>query len=285
MSEKVKREGVIMDLNVDGFVFNFRKKCNMNCKYCFIPFIDQSSGDISLWKEIIDYLVKFNPRMITIGGGDPFNNNEILDLIRYIKERGISVHVDTNGVALKPDMYKSIICNVDILGLPLDGDEKSHDKLRGLQGHFNKVISHLNNLSSLGYRVKINTVITKQNYLSLNKLAMVLNQYPLLYWSLHEYWNYDSINSSKYYLEHEEACKIIEELKLSSQHNIKFGSVTNRKNEHVFISSLGNFYITDPHDMHKYIELGNFKNDGIKEILQKRINASAISQRCNRKSQ
>lgn len=58
--------------SINNFIFTFRNKCNMNCKFCFIPFVDKSIGNLNLWKEIIDYLFKFNPQMITFGGGDPF---------------------------------------------------------------------------------------------------------------------------------------------------------------------------------------------------------------------
>lgn len=269
-------------MDIDGFVFNFRCKCNMCCDFCFIPFEDNSSlGDLKHWKEIIDYLLKYNPKIITFGGGDPLNAPKFLELVKYTKSKGLNIHVDTNGIALNSNMYSDIITFIDVLGLPLDGVQNVHDTLRNYKGHYNIVMDHLNFFNKNNYKVKINTVITKYNYESLIELAKILNEYNIQYWSLYEYWYFKGINQLKYNLNHSKLEYTIKRIKHVYKNEVRFSRINDRKNEHIFISSCGNFYIVDKRNY--YLELGNFHDYDIDNKLLTNINLSEISKRCNRK--
>lgn len=268
---------------INNFIFTFRNKCNMNCKFCFIPFVDKSIGNLNLWKEIIDHLFKFNPQMITFGGGDPFIFPGFLELLKYAKQYNILVQVDTNGLNLKPHMYDIVENYIDLLGLPIDGVGEVHDNFRQCEGHFNIVLQHLKKLSTRNCKIKINSVITTFNYKSLIELASLLNDFNFSCWSLHEFCFYENINSNKYKLDDQLILDTANKIKNISKNKVQFIRLSEVKNQHIFISSNGDFYITDTHCQNKYLELGNFQDPGIMKTLEKHVDQYAVAKRYDRK--
>lgn len=268
---------------IDNFIFTFRHKCNMNCNFCFIPFMDKENGNLNLWKKIIDFLLNYSPKLITFGGGDPFIAEDFFRLVKYVKENNLSVQVDTNGIALKRNMYKDVADYIDLLGLPLDGLGSIHDKIRNYRGHFDIVMEHLKKLSEFKCKIKINSVITSYNYKSLIELAKILNHFSLSCWSLHEFWWYENINNIDYKMDSQLVLHTVEMIRETSKNKVKFVRSSEVKNEHIFVSSIGNIFITDTENPNKYLELGNFQDSKIEYLIQKYIDCVAVSKRYRRK--
>ncbi len=86
-------------------------KCNIYCRGCYR--INGLAGHKTLAqiKEEIDLLQEWrNCDNISIAGGEPLIHPNILDIISYIRERGMKPHILTNGVALErnPDLLKDL---------------------------------------------------------------------------------------------------------------------------------------------------------------------------------
>ncbi len=82
----------------------FTQGCNMRCPFCqnssLIPMQGTSEEDMINEDEIISYL-RLRKKVlngITISGGEPTLQPDLKDFIRKIKEIGIDVKLDTNGI-------------------------------------------------------------------------------------------------------------------------------------------------------------------------------------------
>lgn len=124
-------------------------KCNLRCKMCGQwgdKGVTKTSGTDTLkqellfddLKKIIDHLetVKSN---ITLFGGEPFIYKNILPLIEYIKSKNLHCLVITNGSLLKPIAERIVLSGLDELNLSLDGNKKTHDEIRGVEGLFDRI--------------------------------------------------------------------------------------------------------------------------------------------------
>ena len=132
-------------------------KCNLNCSFCgqwgkkgFMH--GKAAPELSLaeWLKIIEEIriesLKLNIRPeFIIWGGEPLFFSHFSDIARALKNNCFKVSLVTNGVLLE-QFYEEINDTVDTIFISLDGPEKVHEKIRGQQGIYRKIISGINKL-------------------------------------------------------------------------------------------------------------------------------------------
>ncbi len=252
------------DSLIDRVIFNFTENCNLPCQFCYIPF-DNLSSSLPLWMRIIDRCKEWNPKIIVFGGGDPFIYNDFRALLKYTKESALFIHVDTNSLALRAQDLPIIKDHVDQIGLPLDGLQNSHTKMRNNPKHFEVVIMWLEKLLNLGIRVKINTVVSKINCYDLENLGNLLAGYSISQWCLYQFWPLakGKDNQDMFALSDKEFFDATQPLKDNfSFTHIDIASVTKRLHSHFFVTHTGKVYSEDINDHKNYVPLGDiFDND------------------------
>ncbi len=129
--------------------------CNFQCKFCptgnraLIKKIKRNSGlmDFDLYKKIIDDLCELEKPIKVLRlykDGEPLLNPKFADMVRYAKERGCALQVDTttNGSLLNPKK------NIELVEAGLD---KIHISLEGLSDEFYKEFS--------GYKINFDKLV------------------------------------------------------------------------------------------------------------------------------
>ena len=255
----------------------------MRCPYCYIPFIEHTPGDLSLWQKIIDKIVLYNPDIVTFGGGDPFAHERFEQLIDYCKKYPFQTHIDTNGISMTESILSKISNFITMIGLPLDGGEVLHDQIRKYNGHHHIVCDRLELLLKYHIPVRINTVLFPNEQSQLIDIATQIKVFPnIQQWFIYEYWHFDGINSrpsapalfdkSKY----EFLFDIIKNV------DIRFSSVSERSPSYVFVSSCGNIY-TISNSSESYVELGNILSPTSDLVLSSLSNINEIDKRAKLK--
>jgi MoaA/NifB/PqqE/SkfB family radical SAM enzyme len=137
--------------------------CNLRCQMCgqwsaegYVrcqP--ERLKHEMSLqdWMRIIDQLADHSIPSLLLRGGEPFVFPGILDLLRYIHDKGIFISIDTNGTRLEPYAEEIVRIGKIHLTISLDGPEETHDQVRGVKGTFAKVRSALEALKAAEARV------------------------------------------------------------------------------------------------------------------------------------
>ncbi len=165
-------------------------RCNLRCKMCGQwgesgvtkkmnkDFLKQEL-DFSQYKRLIDELAKFKPN-ITLFGGEPLLYRDSLELIKYIKARGMHCLMISNGALLTQYAKEIVDAGLDELNVSLDGKESLHDEIRGMPGLFNIITSGLKKVRELKKErkrkkplVNLQCTITKYNYQHLEGLIEV----------------------------------------------------------------------------------------------------------------
>jgi MoaA/NifB/PqqE/SkfB family radical SAM enzyme len=144
-----------------GLIFQVTNKCNSRCVTCFNWKILNKETDKELNLEEIN---KFNKNFgkinnITIGGGEPFLREDLPEIIEcFSKNNNPSVVViPTNCLCVESIVSKTqkILENFKgtlKIGLSLDGIGQDHDKIRGIDGNFDKFLETYQRLSQLKKR-------------------------------------------------------------------------------------------------------------------------------------
>lgn len=85
---------------VPHLVIEVNQQCNLTCASCYKHKQDYSKP-LSLIKREIDFGARErNLDVITIAGGEPTLHPDLLEIIRYIRTKGIKVFLLTNGIDL-----------------------------------------------------------------------------------------------------------------------------------------------------------------------------------------
>jgi len=137
-------------------------RCNFKCPYCR----KMKFEDISLKeaKRIIDLWSEYRLENIRFSGGEPTLHKNLVDIVRYSKQKGIKrIAVSTNGYS-DFKIYKTLLkAGVNDLSISLDACCASMgDIMSGIKNSFEKVTHNISKLSKLTY-LTIGVVLTDKN--------------------------------------------------------------------------------------------------------------------------
>lgn len=166
--------------------FFVTNRCNAKCKHCFYwKNLGKNKNNELKLGEIKDIVSSLRHRLSTVllTGGEPFLRRDLVQICKifYDINRTKKVNIPTNG--LEPELiYKCAKEIVENTGLflsvivSLDGLEKKHDEIRGIQGTFQRAretVSYLKDLEKekSNFKVGVQTAISNQNYSEIESLT------------------------------------------------------------------------------------------------------------------
>ena len=122
-------------------------RCNLNCPYCYVG-NERKKEELTTeeWKKVISQLPFYS--IATLVGGEPLVRKDFIDILAYTSKRILNkVHVVSNGILINDEIIKAFIkYKLLLLSVSLDGYGSNHDKNRGKEGIFDKIVSNLENL-------------------------------------------------------------------------------------------------------------------------------------------
>ena len=153
------------------------RKCPNKCQHC-----SSMSGmgceeimDVSLVKRVFDGLQKLDTNVVSISGGEPFLHQELVDIVRYGKEKGFKINIYTSGImldrhgkyiSLNEEMVKQLKeFGLDKLIFNLQSlSEEVYNKIMGTEGNL-KLLKHSIAISKkYGIYTELHFVPMKLNY-------------------------------------------------------------------------------------------------------------------------
>ncbi|MBL7078784.1 radical SAM protein [Candidatus Bathyarchaeota archaeon] len=139
--------------------------CPLKCQMCSFWHEwkqDPTTEDLKAWiKELVDFGVED----ISLGGGEPFIRKDLTELVEEIHSYGITCGVTTSGW-IEKDPFPP----VDRVEVSIDGAKpETHDKIRGMEGSWEKAVGLVKRLKEMGKINQINFVLQRDNYLELEE--------------------------------------------------------------------------------------------------------------------
>jgi len=151
------------------------RRCNLRCLHCNVggtpqKNIIETDKELSLdeIKALIDSVKVMGTKYIGISGGEPFLRKDIYDVIAYIKEKELGLHISSNGICITDkDARRINELGLDAISISLDSvTPQLHDKIRGVNGAFSKTVKAIENLQFYNdgrMRVGISSIMTDLN--------------------------------------------------------------------------------------------------------------------------
>lgn len=162
--------------NLHNLYIEATNNCNLSCIFCPRSKITREKGymDMKLYKHIIDDAVDFGILAISLHGfGEPLLHPDIIDMIKYAKEKGIrTVSFNTNGMLLSEDFsLKLIESGLDNIAVSIDSINPEIYKHMRIGGNLETVIKNIvylkelkDQLNILNPRIYVQCMVTKLTF-------------------------------------------------------------------------------------------------------------------------
>ena len=160
-------------------VWRITQNCNMNCLFCSYSNEVIRKRDVADYADILRFLkvlgmykdVSKQETLISWLGGEPFLWEHIIPLSKEINENyGINISTTTNGLLLSSkETREGIIKHFSEIVFSLDGFRQCNDRIRKLNGHYEKVTKNILELSKekkeagSNLIIKANTILMREN--------------------------------------------------------------------------------------------------------------------------
>ncbi|MFC1727324.1 radical SAM/SPASM domain-containing protein [Patescibacteria group bacterium] len=116
--------------------------CNLNCIMCLRQNMKRKIGYMSmkLYKKIVNETANYLELLYLHGEGEPLFHPKIFEMVKYAKQKGLSVGISTNATILTKEKSKKLLeSGLDYLIIALDATTaKTYKKVRG-GNNFNQV--------------------------------------------------------------------------------------------------------------------------------------------------
>jgi hypothetical protein len=133
-------------------------RCNMNCPICIanIPGMGfEFNPPLDYFERVFDGLAAMNPKpRVQLFGGEPTVRDDLFDIIRMGRERGLRIGMVTNGLKLADEDYCRRVCESRIRVLfSFDGrSPEIYERLRKNPSAYEKKVKGLENLKKFSDR-------------------------------------------------------------------------------------------------------------------------------------
>ena len=164
--------------------------CNLRCKMC--PFWKRSNQESSTEqeKEVLRQIYSSGACSVAFEGGEPLLRKDLVKILAFSRSLPLHTSLITNGILLESRIDEIAQYINGALYVSLDGLEKTHDTIRGVNGCFRKAVRGIT-ASRSKVQVIINSTIMADNIHEVEDLVKLAKELDVNI-SLavaHEYFN------------------------------------------------------------------------------------------------
>lgn len=167
--------------------FELLYACNLHCSMCYLreeEVIKKIKAKKILTTDQVKKIINKIPSFTSISftGGEPFLRKDIFKILNYAGRKH-RIGIISNLVLLDEIRIKKLLeTNIGALMFSIDGDQKTHDKIRG-KGTYKKTVENVKRLIGLRNKaneklpiITLNCVIQRDPMPVLNKVAQLAKE-------------------------------------------------------------------------------------------------------------
>jgi AdoMet-dependent heme synthase len=173
-------------------IWEVTKACQLACAHCRATSIpDRNPGELSTAEgcAMLDDIAAWGPprQIVVLTGGDPFQRGDLAELVRHGASTGLSMAL---APSVTPRLTRDALVEMRDAGaraisLSLDGaSAATHDGFRGVDGVFEATWPAARAVVELGFRLQINTTVTRSNVLELPAMLQRVAEVGTGLWSV-----------------------------------------------------------------------------------------------------
>ena len=155
-------------------VWEVTLKCDLACRHCGSRAGRARPDELSTEEclDLVRQMAALGVLEVTVIGGEAYLRDDWLEIMRAIRAAGMQCTMTTGGRGLTPERARGAAeAGLQSASVSIDGNEATHDRLRGVAGSYRAALDAAANLRAAGVRLAVNTQINK---LSMAELPDVL---------------------------------------------------------------------------------------------------------------
>jgi radical SAM protein with 4Fe4S-binding SPASM domain len=129
--------------------FMMTYRCNLRCVMCWQwgeqgLFHELSKEheveqlDLATLRTVIDDVAPEGTGVF-LWGGEPFLHRDLMPFVEHVKSRKLYCSINTNGTYLPREARRLVELGVDAIMVSVDGPREVHDRIRGMDGSFQRI--------------------------------------------------------------------------------------------------------------------------------------------------
>jgi radical SAM protein with 4Fe4S-binding SPASM domain len=158
-------------IELHSVVFEVTPRCNLACRHCYNPYkrpgerAPRAYGYRENLKALKRLLSQAKLRQITLSGGEPLMAERFLELVLWLRLKGLPITLISNGTQGAPEDWDRLVeLGVGLFELPVLGpDAATHDAITQRPGSFDATQDTLRRLVAAGARVCAAVVVSRMN--------------------------------------------------------------------------------------------------------------------------
>lgn len=141
------------------------RRCNLACAHCYTESGPKASQQLplALLCAVVDDAAALGYGQLAVSGGEPLLYEALPALLAHARHRGLLTSVTSNGLLMTPKRWAAIAPHLDRLAISVDGNEASHDALRGQAGALTRTLQGLAQPRSTGTAFGFIFTLTQHN--------------------------------------------------------------------------------------------------------------------------
>jgi radical SAM family uncharacterized protein len=149
--------------------------CNLRCKMC--PFWKRTSPDPSLTQEkaVLKQIYRSGAVGVAFEGGEPLLRRDLVEILAFSRSLPLHTSIVTNGTLLESRIAEIAPYINGVIYVSLDGLEKTHDAIRGVDGSFEKAIRGIR-AARKKVAVTINSTVMAENIDEIESLVQLAKE-------------------------------------------------------------------------------------------------------------
>ncbi|MCP4691091.1 MAG: heme b synthase [Desulfobacterales bacterium] len=144
------------------------RNCNLSCVHCRASAdLGPHEGELDTTAafRLLDQIADVGSPIIILTGGEPMLRPDIYDIAQYGTDKGLRMVMAPNGTLLTRENAKKLAAvGIKRISISIDGAAaESHDRFRGVDGAYERMMAGADHARAAGLEFQINTTITKTN--------------------------------------------------------------------------------------------------------------------------
>lgn len=171
-------------------IWEITRACSLVCRHCRASAkVDRHPLELTTEEgfRFIDQVVRAQPGLFILTGGDPVRRPDLEALAGYATERGLRVGLSPSATPefLQRDFAALRRAGIARISLSLDGaSRESHDRFRGVPGTWDWTLQAIDRAREADMQLQINTTFTQQNLGEFDRFVERLAEIKPVMWSV-----------------------------------------------------------------------------------------------------
>ncbi|MDP6933670.1 MAG: radical SAM protein [Myxococcota bacterium] len=142
-------------------------RCDCRCLMCDIWRVVEQSPSLSepLLSSLTKSISHLGVEELVLSGGEATLHPKLWPFVQQVRQQGTRITLLSTGVSLER-LAEKIASHIDLLILSLDGDEATHDRIRGIPGAWQRLQRGIRKLRSVAPDLPVQgrSVIHRENF-------------------------------------------------------------------------------------------------------------------------